>query len=271
VANFGHSGATLLVSADLPYTAQTEYAASNDFAPDVVVIMLGTNDSKAGNWANESEFEGDYTDLINHYESLGAFVYAALPPPVYGDGCCWIQGTVVADEIVPHIQQVASNENVPTIDVFTAMSDHADDFLDGVHPTVAGHQLLAQTVYDALTNGGAGGAPGALGSGAEGGVGGSAGQPPSGGNGGLNQGGAGGSGGFSGTNGAAGSATGGATGAAGAGGATGGKGSGGTNNDRDDSSSGCSCQVPQRPAGERAWGLLGLTAFAARWRRRRAR
>jgi lysophospholipase L1-like esterase len=284
VVNFGHSGATLLLSGDLPYTAQAEYAASNSFDPDVVVIMLGTNDAKPGNWAHESDFEGDYADLIHHYESLGAFVYAVLPPPVYGAGCCWIQGSVVNDAIVAHIHHVASAENVPIIDVFTALSNHAEDFLDGVHPTVAGDKILAQTVYDALRDGGAGGAPDAGGGRAEGGVGGSAGQSD-GGNGGRNQGGmagsagapgggAFGSGGSRSVDGSAGSVTSGAPGLGGSvgkGGAAGGEDPGGAESQNDDASSGCSCQFPPRAGSEGAWGLLWFGVLAARWRHRRGR
>ena len=45
VRNFGVSGATLLKKGDLPYFKQKNHEAAVAFTPDIVVIMLGTNDS----------------------------------------------------------------------------------------------------------------------------------------------------------------------------------------------------------------------------------
>src|SRR5512145_1305125 len=63
VQNFGVSGATLLKSGDKPYWSEAAFTASTDFAPDVVVVMLGTNDAKPQNWSHEPEFSSDYTEL----------------------------------------------------------------------------------------------------------------------------------------------------------------------------------------------------------------
>src|SRR4051794_25029443 len=50
VRNFGVSGATMLKKGDKPYDKQKAYRDALAFKPDVVVIMLGTNDSKPQNW-----------------------------------------------------------------------------------------------------------------------------------------------------------------------------------------------------------------------------
>src|SRR5688500_2057324 len=46
VQNFGVSGTTLLKKGDRPYWDQKRFTAAKAFAPDIVVIKLGTNDSK---------------------------------------------------------------------------------------------------------------------------------------------------------------------------------------------------------------------------------
>src|SRR6187399_1030065 len=56
VQNFGVSGATLLKQGDKPYWNEAAFASSGNAAPDVVVVMLGTNDAKAQNWAHAAEF-----------------------------------------------------------------------------------------------------------------------------------------------------------------------------------------------------------------------
>lgn len=165
VKNFGVSGTTMLKNGDFPYWNTTQYTDSGTFGPNIVLIMLGTNDSKPQNWALQAQFDGDYTAMIQHYRDLGATVYAVLPPPVYDPGAFNISPSVLDGTIVPRIAQIASATSTPVIDVFDALSNHLELFPDTVHPNAAGDQLIAQTVFDALVAGGAGGTSGAGGHG----------------------------------------------------------------------------------------------------------
>jgi len=150
VGNFGVSGATLLKSGDRPYWNESRYADSDAFAPDIVIIMLGTNDAKPNNWANSAAFSGDYRDLIDHYRALGAVVYVAMPPPVFDPGAFDISPSVLANEVVPLVEQIASDAEAPVVDVFQAASGSGNLFPDTVHPNAAGARLLAETVQAAL-------------------------------------------------------------------------------------------------------------------------
>ncbi len=175
VQNFGVSGATLLKSGDKPYWNEANFTASTSFAPDVVIVMLGTNDAKPQNWSNKAEFSPDYLDLIAHYRSLGALVYVATPPPVYPPGAYDIPPDVVANEVVPLVTTIAGQANAPLVDVFTALSGKSQDFPDTVHPNAAGAALIASAVQASLDMyglGGAGMTAGAAGMGAGAGAGG---------------------------------------------------------------------------------------------------
>lgn len=165
VQNFGVSGTTLLKSGDKPYWNETNFTASTSFEPDVVIIMLGTNDAKPQNWSNKAEFTPDYLDLIAHYRSLGALVYVATPPPVYPPGAYDIPPDVVANEVVPLVETIAGQANAPLVDVFTALSGKSDDFPDTVHPNAAGAALIAGTVQASLGIDGLGGAGATAGAG----------------------------------------------------------------------------------------------------------
>lgn len=150
---------------DAPYTAQPEYGGANDFVNGAgasavvdVTITLGTNDSKNFNWApsgkpkNDQQFLSDYRSLVDHSSSLATKprVFLALPAATGNTPCCSIDGTVIHDEVLPLIKQVAAEKGLPTIDINTPTTGHPDYFIDGVHPTDAGYALIAQWMHDGL-------------------------------------------------------------------------------------------------------------------------
>jgi acyl-CoA thioesterase-1 len=163
VRNFGTSGCTLLKQGDKPYWNDANFAASDAFKPDVVIVMLGTNDAKPQNWSHKASFATDYASLIDHYRNLGALVYVAVPPPVYPPGAFDINPDVLSGEIVPLVRQIAASAGAPLIDVFAALSGKASLFPDTVHPNAEGAQVIAQTAAAALQTGGFGGASGSTG------------------------------------------------------------------------------------------------------------
>jgi MYXO-CTERM domain-containing protein len=146
VKNFGQNGATMLKKGDNPYWKLAIFTQSDMFAPNIVVIMLGTNDSKPGNWVYESEFEGDYAEMIKHYRDLGAKVYVAIPPPAVNNPAFW-----QVDKVIPHIRKVAADTAAPTIDVNAAFVGKPQLFADDVHPNAAGAKVLADTVFAGIT------------------------------------------------------------------------------------------------------------------------
>jgi lysophospholipase L1-like esterase len=162
--NYGLSGTTLLKNGDHPYWTSQQFTDSHNANPDIVVIMLGTNDSKPFNWdTHKGEFVGDYEALVDSYAALPSHpkIYLNLCPPAGVNGY-QIVGSVIENEIIPDIKQVAAAKGVPTIDVFDAFGGHNLDTSlfsagDQVHPNAKGAQLIADTVYAALTGKGADG------------------------------------------------------------------------------------------------------------------
>ena len=151
VRNFGKKSATLMKNGSLPYWNTIPFVPSHEFNPDVVVIMLGTNDAKPGNWANHSTFVSDYTALIQSYKNLPSqpIVYICYPPPVYAV-VAGITDTRIKNEIIPKIAQVASENDVRVIDIYSALSNKKVLFPDNVHPNKEGARQLAQTVYQTI-------------------------------------------------------------------------------------------------------------------------
>jgi acyl-CoA thioesterase-1 len=155
VENDGHSGATMMVSGDVPYTQVIQYDSSTAWAAGGgdVVIQLGTNDSKKSNWANQTAFLGDCESLVRHYQQSPGSprVWLSIPPPASATACCMIDSGVLAGSIVPLLKQCAADTGVPTIDLFTVFQAHMDTLLDGVHPNDEGAGVIAQTVFNAVS------------------------------------------------------------------------------------------------------------------------
>ena len=151
VGNFGKKSATVLKSGTTPYWNTSKFVPSHEFNPDIVIIMLGTNDAKPINWVNKSRFIGNYNELIQSYKNLSSQpkVYICYPPPVYGE-VAGITDARIKNEIIPKISQIASLNDVEVIDIYTALSNKRALFPDKVHPNREGARLLAQKVYQTI-------------------------------------------------------------------------------------------------------------------------
>jgi acyl-CoA thioesterase I len=149
--NFGVNGATLLKKGDKPYWTQPEFRNIDEFAPHIVLVLLGTNDSKPPNWNHQADFIGDLRDLIRHIANLPGKprVWLCLPPPVYTTQSD-INEKTLNEEIIPALLQVAQEKKLPIIDLHFTMGNRPELFSDKIHPNAAGAALMAKTVGDAL-------------------------------------------------------------------------------------------------------------------------
>ena len=150
VRNFGVGGATLLKQGDRPYWSQDAYRQCLGFVPDVVIIKLGTNDTKPQNWAHKSQFVPDYVALLNSFKALGCRIWICLPVPAFP--ARWgISDDTIRQETIPMIRSIAQQTDVPVIDLYQALADHSDLFPDQIHPNAQGAGIMARTIYTALT------------------------------------------------------------------------------------------------------------------------
>lgn len=155
VANYGMSGRTLLDTSDQPYVYENAYQESMLYGPDIVLIMLGTNDSKSKFW-NAVEYKKQLIAFVNTYKSQpnDPIVFLMTPPSVYdssnGINEDSVNETTITNEVVPIVKLVASTTNTPLIDIYGATLGRPGLFSDGVHPDSAGYRLIADTVFKAI-------------------------------------------------------------------------------------------------------------------------
>ena len=127
VRNFAVNGSTMLNNGDQPFTKTAAYKNSLSYQPDIVIIKLGTNDSKPQNWKFKAEFADDTQELIQSYTSLQnqARVILCQPVPVAKDKS-GITEEVTRGEIAPLVRNVALQLNTELVDLHTPLVNHKD-------------------------------------------------------------------------------------------------------------------------------------------------
>lgn len=157
VKNFGRNGRTVLKNGHAPYWETPEYRKALRFKPEVVIIMLGTNDSRPPNWpAHKDEFVPDYVSLVRSFQRLESkpVVWICNPIPAFGD-LKGISETVISGEIIPMIREIAKQTNVGIVDLHSVFDDRNDLQPDLVHPNSSGAERIARTVAKVVAAGAA--------------------------------------------------------------------------------------------------------------------
>jgi lysophospholipase L1-like esterase len=169
VKNFGVSSRTMLNKGDYPYMNEMAWKDALAFKPDIVIIKLGTNDSKPENWQYNAEFKQDLQQMITTLrpdllkpikkgkknkkqviKNEGPQIFICTPIPAFKS--TWnINDGIITNNIIPIQQQVAQEYNLQIIDLHSLFGDGKDTILDdGIHPNAKGAQKMAKIIADVI-------------------------------------------------------------------------------------------------------------------------
>lgn len=156
VENFGSPGSTVQTDTDQPFRENALYQQSLEYDADIVVLMMGTNDSKSYNWKDEVTFREDLETLLDSYDDASK-VYLCTPASAFflwgnqGPETGFDIRPAQVDSIAEIVRQVAEERNLPLIDIHSLTASYPQWFReDGVHPDKAGARAIAQAVYEML-------------------------------------------------------------------------------------------------------------------------
>ena len=152
VKNFGVSARTMMNKGDLPYMNELAWRDAKAFNPNIVVIKLGTNDSKTHNWVHGAdEFRQSMQAMIDTLKALPSKpkIYLCSPIPAFKDS--WtISDSVIVNGEMPIIKKLAKKNKCQFIDLHTSYT-YGDMMLnDGIHPNAKGAEKMADIIFDAI-------------------------------------------------------------------------------------------------------------------------
>lgn len=150
VLNAGRSATTLTKDGDFPYWTANEFSNVFAYQPDIIVIKLGTNDTKPHNW-NEASYEKDYQALIDTFKTIptNPEIYLCYPVPVFENR--WgINDSTIVNGVIPAINRLSEKNQLPVLDLYHFMKGQGDNFPDHIHPNEKAAERMAAFVANAI-------------------------------------------------------------------------------------------------------------------------
>ena len=153
VRNFGYNDASARFDADTPYVKKRVYRQSLNWNPDIVIIMLGTNDTKQRNWDPEI-FRRDYSSLVDSYLQLPSNPRVILVAPIriflpFKMPILGLYPETMETGVRPAILEIAAEKGLEVIDLKDLFTD-SEYMMDGVHPQRKGARMLAEAIFTFL-------------------------------------------------------------------------------------------------------------------------
>lgn len=155
VRNFGVSARTMLNKGDHPYQNEMAWKDCLAWQPDVVVVKLGTNDSKDPHQPYiATDYAKDMQQLIDSLRALPTNPRILLCTPIPAFKQTWtINDSVITNQIIPIIKETAQRNNCEVIDLHTLYGhDESTMQSDGIHPNAKGISVMLEHIYAAVTS-----------------------------------------------------------------------------------------------------------------------
>ena len=150
VRNFGYNDASARFDADTPYVRKGVYRKSLEWNPDLVLLMLGTNDTKKRNW-DPDIFRRDYRRLVESFLALPSSPRVVLIAPIpisliKGVALLGVYPDTLEAGVRPAIHGIGKEMGLQVVDLVDVF--HGGDYcIDGVHPQREGTRLMAEKIY----------------------------------------------------------------------------------------------------------------------------
>eukprot|EP00668_Euglena_longa_P035264 GGOE01045305.1.p1 GENE.GGOE01045305.1~~GGOE01045305.1.p1 ORF type:complete len:291 (+),score=46.94 GGOE01045305.1:332-1204(+) len=152
VGNFGKASATAMLNTDRPYVQSSDWPRLAEFQPQIVVVLLGINDSKRRNWlraGGAKQFYEELRTLVLGFKNKSIDVVLGQPYRGYKE-YAEIQWNIVMGTVNPLIRQIACELHLPLFALAPIIAKSKFTYTDGVHPTEKGRMAMGRLVADTI-------------------------------------------------------------------------------------------------------------------------
>lgn len=152
--NLGISGATLMAFPD-PWGAwenNASYVMSlKSYTPNIILIALGTNDSKTGYWGTRN-FKQEYSEFIDRYKTIESDPEFYMVMPIKAlDNSFGISNNNIINGVIPAIREISKEKMIPVIDWYSLTASATNtDLPDGVHANDETSRKMAEKAAQIL-------------------------------------------------------------------------------------------------------------------------
>lgn len=158
VENLGVSGTTAMASGIYPYAETLAYSQSLEAGADIVVLMLGTNDTSGTSWRGAATFAEEYETLVATYLALDPQPRLILCTPPAPQSQDWPEGMVsfgvqpaAYAAVNDAVRATASRHSLALVDIYTLTEGQSAWFLDdGIHLDDEGARAVAEEIGSAI-------------------------------------------------------------------------------------------------------------------------
>lgn len=154
VRNFGCNGASVRADSYTSYAETSAFRSSLTWEPDIVLMMLGSNDCVPQEW-NPVAFRRDYERIVASYRGLPSQPRLILIAPirmfrVMGFTFMDLSPETLEQGVRPAIKAIAADHGLEFVDLRDVIPDSRYCY-DGVHPQAEGTRLVAEAIFERVT------------------------------------------------------------------------------------------------------------------------
>ena len=154
VRNFGCNGASVRADSYTSYAETSAFRSSLTWEPDIVLMMLGSNDCVPQEW-DPVAFRRDYERIVASYRGLPSQPRLILIAPirmfrVMGFTFMDLSPETLEQGVRPAIKAIAADHGLEFVDLRDVIPDSRYCY-DGVHPQVEGTRLVAEAIFERVT------------------------------------------------------------------------------------------------------------------------
>ena len=160
VNSYGVSGRAVQDNSDQPYRALPHYEESLAYDADIIIFMMGSNDTKPENWHGEDAFKSALLDLLDDYTQgdKQPVIYICTTPACFfmedseGELTSHDLRPAYADIVAEIMRETAEELGYPVIDIHALTESNQQWFTkDGVHPNNDGAAAIAREIFNAIS------------------------------------------------------------------------------------------------------------------------